>query len=146
MKIIFLDIDGVLNSIVGSAKYLSFMEASKLQLLKDLIIESSADGVVIISDRRYSKYDMEDILDAFDEFEIYLIGSIRNPEDSDYEDNRGKQIQDYLENTKENITSIVILDDNDDGISSYFNEEFIRINRYDGLTRDDVDRAIEILG
>lgn len=146
MKIIFLDIDGVLNSIVGSTKYLSFMEASKLQLLKDLIIESSADGVVIISDRRYSKYDMEDILDAFDEYEIYLIGSIRNPDDSDYEDNRGKQIQDYLENTKENITSIVILDDNDDGISSYFNEEFIRINRYDGLTRDDVDRAIEILG
>ena len=146
MKIIFLDIDGVLNSIVGSAKYLSFMEASKLQLLKDLIIESSADGVVIISDRRYSKYDMEDILDAFDEFEIYLIGSIRNPDDLDYEDNRGKQIQDYLENTKENITSIVILDDNDDGISSYFNEEFIRINRYDGLTRDDVDRAIEKLG
>ena len=41
MKLIFLDIDGVLNSSSGSGPYLSDMEVSKLELLKKLIIETN---------------------------------------------------------------------------------------------------------
>lgn len=145
MKVIFLDIDGVLNSNEGSEEYLSFMEAKKLELLKELIIDSNADGVVLISDRRYSKYDVEDITFAFDEYEIMLLGMIRNPDDDDLEDNRGKQIRDYLEEHGDEIEAICILDDNDDGISEYFQDEFILINHYYGLTREIVDEAIKIL-
>ena len=145
MKLIFLDIDGVLNSIKGSKDYLAFMEVEKLILLKELIIDSNADGVVITSDRRYSKFEMEDITLAFDMYEIFIVGSIRNPNDDDFEDNRGKQIKDYLENSKDNITSIVILDDIDDGISTLFPDEFIEVSRLNGLTREIVDQAIKIL-
>ena len=145
MKLIFLDIDGVLNSSKGSKEYLAFMEVDKLKLLKELIIDSNADGVVITSDRRYSQYDMEDITLAFDMYEIFIVGLLRNPNDEDFEDNRGKQIRDYLENSKDNISSIVILDDNDDGISELFPDEFIEVSRLDGLTSEIVDEAIKIL-
>lgn len=145
MKLIFLDIDGVLNSSKGSKEYLAFMEVEKLKLLKELIIDSNADGVVITSDRRYSQYDMEDITLAFDMYEIFIVGLLRNPNDEDFEDNRGKQIRDYLENSKDNISSIVILDDNDDGISELFPDEFIEVSRLDGLTSEIVDEAIKIL-
>ena len=144
MKVIFLDVDGVLNSNEGSEEYLSFMEAKKLALLKELITFSHAAGVVLISDRRYDKYDVEDITFAFDEYEIMLLGSIRNPNDDDLDDNRGKQILDYL-NENSGIDSICILDDNDDGISSYFQEEFILVDRYYGLTDEIVRKAIKIL-
>ena len=49
------------------------------------------------------------------------------------DDNRGKQILDYLSSLKEEIDKIVILDDNDDGISNFFEEEFILVNRFFGL-------------
>ena len=49
------------------------------------------------------------------------------------DDNRGKQILDYLSSLKEEIDKIVILDDNDDGISNFFEEEFILVNRFSGL-------------
>ena len=52
---------------------------------------------------------------------------------------------DYLVDSNEDIDSIVILDDNDDGISNLFNEEFILVNRSYGLNEEVYNKAIEIL-
>ncbi|MBO6261138.1 MAG: hypothetical protein J6N95_00840 [Bacilli bacterium] len=145
MKLIFLDIDGVLNSASGKEPYISDMEAEKLKLLKRLIDESGSSGVVITSDRRYSKIDMEHKTEAFDQFEIYIVGETRRPNQDDLEDNRGKQIVDYLSSSKEDIERIVILDDNDDGISNFFEEEFILVNHYYGLNEEVYRRALNIL-
>ena len=145
MKLIFLDIDGVLNSATGKEPYVSDMEVKKLKLLKKLIDDSGSSGVVITSDRRYSKVDMEDKTEAFDQFEIFIVGETRRPNQDDLEDNRGKQIMDYLSSSKEDIDRIVILDDNDDGISNYFEEEFILVNRFFGLNDSVYQKALEIL-
>ena len=145
MKIIFLDIDGVLNSSSGRGPYLSDMEIDKLILLKKLIEDSRSEGVVITSDRRYSKIDMKGKIEAFDQYEIYVVGELRKPNDEDLEDNRGKQIMDYLSSSKDEIERIVILDDNDDGISSLFFEDFILVNRYYGLNDEIYHQAMEIL-
>ena len=145
MKLIFLDIDGVLNSATGKEPYVSEMEAEKLKLLKKLIDDSGSSGVVITSDRRYSKVDMEDKTEAFDQFEIFIVGETRRPNQDDLEDNRGKQIMDYLSSSKEDIDRIVILDDNDDGISNFFEEEFILVNRFFGLNNSVYQKALEIL-
>ena len=145
MKLIFLDIDGVLNSATGKEPYVSDMEVEKLKLLKKLIDDSGSSGVVITSDRRYSKVDMEDKTEAFDQFEIFIVGETRRPNQDDLEDNRGKQIMDYLSSSKEDIDRIVILDDNDDGISNYFEEEFILVNRFFGLNDSVYQKALEIL-
>ena len=87
MKLIFLDIDGVLNSTTGKEPYESDMEVEKLKLLKKLIDDSGSSGVVIISDRRYLKVDMEEKTEAFDQFEIFIVGETRRPNQGDLEDN-----------------------------------------------------------
>lgn len=145
MKLIFLDIDGVLNSATGKDPYVSDMEVEKLKLLKKIIDDSGSSGVVITSDRRYSKVDMEDKTEAFDQFEIFIVGETRRPNQDDLEDNRGKQIMDYLSSSKKDIDRIVILDDNDDGISNFFEEEFILVNRFFGLNKDVYQKALKIL-
>ncbi len=145
MKLIFLVIDGALNPATDKESYVSDMEAEKLKLLKKLIDDSDSSGVVITSDRRYSKVDMEDKTEAFDQFEIFIVGETRRPNQDDLEDNRGKQIMDYLSSSKEDIDRIVILDDNDDGISNFFEEEFILVNRFFGLNDSVYQKALEIL-
>ena len=136
MKIIFLDIDGVMNSAKGKGPYHADMEEEKLLLLKKLINDIHASGIVLISDRRYSKVYMRHFIDVLNMFAISYVGMTRLPLDYkvDPYDNRGKQIMDYLINSKEEITDILILDDNDDGISELFPDEFIKINRLYGLT------------
>ena len=55
------------------------------------------------------------------------------------------QIKDYLESSNEYIDRIVILDDNDEGISQYFDEEFIQVNRFYGLTNEVCDKIKKVL-
>lgn len=145
MKLIFLDIDGVLNSISGEGPYVSDMEVEKLKRLKRLIDVSSSSGVVIISDRRYSKIDMASKAEAFARFGIRIIGLLRNPDEEDVEDNRGKQIADYLSSCKDDVEKLVILDDNDDGISGFFEDEFILVKRFYGLDEDVYQKGLKIL-
>ncbi len=146
MKLIFLDVDGVMNSATGTGPYLADMEVSKLELLKKLIVESKCDGIVLISDRRYSSVYMSEFIDALDQFEIYMVGELRRPKefDDEIDDNRGKQIMDYLSNSGNDIERIAILDDNDEGISDYFEEEFINVNRFYGLTPEICNKVKDI--
>ena len=147
MKLIFLDIDGVMNSSSGRGPYLADMEVEKLSLLKKLIDESGSTGIVLTSDRRYSEVYMRLFLDALNQYEIFMFGSLRKPKEieEDPDDNRGKQIMDFLSNADEEIEKIVILDDNDEGISNLFPDELIVINRFFGLNEDIYNKAINIL-
>ena len=145
MKLIFLDIDGVLNSATGKEPYVSDMEVEKLKLLKKLIDDSGSSGVVITSDRRYSKVDMKNKLAAFAKHNIPVVGETRFPNQDDFDDNRGKQILDYLSTSNEDVERIVILDDNDDGISNIFKEDFIQTSHYQGLNEEIFLKAIKIL-
>ena len=145
MKLIFIDIDGVLNSALGKGPYISDMEIEKLILLNELIKESNSDGIVITSDRKTSEVDMKNKLVAFNQYNIKVIGVTRNQNEEDDEDNRGKQIIDYLASSKEEIEKIVILDDMDDGITDYFDKEFILVNRLFGLNEDIYKKAMDCL-
>ena len=145
MKLIFLDIDGVLNSALGTGPYESDMETNKLVLLKKLIVNSGVDGVVISSDRRYSEVDMSHKEEVFDKYEIRIMGVTRRPNEEDYDDNRGKQIYDYIDNSPDLIDRILILDDIDDGISELFHEDFICVNRFYGFNEEAYNQAINIL-
>lgn len=145
MKLIFLDIDGVLNSATGKEPYVSDMEVEKLRLLKQLIDDSGSTGVVITSDRRYSKIDMGHKVQAFKQFNIPIIGETRRPKLEDLEDDRGNQIMDYLCCSTEEIDRMVILDDNDDGISNLFQDVFVLVNRFFGLNDDAYKKALDIL-
>lgn len=144
MKVLFLDIDGVMNSVRGKGPFISDMEEEKLLRLAALIREGGARGIVLTSDRRTSPFDLRSKTEALAQFGITLLGVTRDPlEDED--DSRGRQILDYLESSEEDIERIVILDDNDDGISPLFYEDFVLINRYYGLREEDKARALNRL-
>lgn len=145
-KLIFLDIDGVMNSSSSKGPYLSDMEIEKLRLLSKLIVFAHAEGIVITSDRRESLFDLKEKKAAFLEYGIPVIGETRLPTQDDLDDTRGKQIADYLSNLEEDIDAILILDDHDDGISSYFEEEFLKTNPYYGFNKEAFTLALSILG
>ena len=145
MKIIFIDIDGVLNSTSGKGPYVADMEPSKLALLKSIIDDNDVYGVVLTSDRRYSKVYMDLFIDTLDRYEIFMLDMIRRPKEieEDSDDNRGKQIRDYLKDNK--VDKFVILDDMDDEISALFPNEYIAVNRFYGLNEDIAQKIKEKL-
>ena len=98
-------------------------------MLKKLIDDSHSFETIITSDRRYSEIEIKHKREAFEQYGINIIGVTRNPI-TWIDDNRSKQILDYLSSLKEEIDKIVILDDNDDRISNFFEEEFILANRF----------------
>lgn len=131
-----------MNSINGEGPYIADMEVSKLELLKSLIDETNCEGIVLISDRRFSSHYMNELEDALDQYEIALLDTLREPNGD--EDNRGKQIEDFL-SFHNDIDRIVILDDIDDGISILFKEEYIQVNKFYGLNEEVYAKATKIL-
>lgn len=143
MNIIFLDIDGVLNSAIGDGETIFDMEIAKLNLLKS-IVDTCKTGVVITSDWRYSIRQKRQLVEVFTTYRIPILGMLRDPGIDD-EDNRGKQILDYINTYSKDIDNIVILDDNDDGISEIFHEDFIKTNKFYGLDKSIANRIVDIL-
>ena len=155
MKVIFLDIDGVLNS--WSTNYR--ITTQKLQLLNK-IIENTDAKIVISSSWRVGSKDVEDFLrNNFkkDDFRLDSFNNVTNDEcitNIFYNDNiigltdtsgpsRGDEIQRWLD-THDNIESYVILDDDSNMLDSQL-ENFVQTDTYFGITEREVQLAILIL-
>lgn len=163
-KLIFLDIDGVLNSRVytSSPAYLQSIEGVSdaelmlirhdlhidplaINLLDDLIDKSGAD--VVLSSTWRGKYTPDDITALFatrgfkhkvvDSTPILFgkVNSSRIP--------RGKEISAYLRSLPQWPDGFVILDDHDDMLN--LKNHLVLTSKRTGLTSDDVDRALKIL-
>lgn len=138
-KIVFLDIDGVLNTF-GDKKLISnTFEKTKLENLVNLLLKTESD-LVITSDRRLLFEEREMIENVFDNYMIlvsYL--SLKRTHK-----NRSDEILYYLNNHP--CTHYVILDDNDLG---YSESEVLKphfINTYkNGFTNELYFKAIEVL-
>lgn len=138
-NIIFLDIDGVLNT-TGDINLIenTFEESKLLNLVK--LVNNTDSNLVIISDRRLIVEERMMIDNVFDEFKIsvnYLSFNRTHKKRSD-------EIIDYLNN--HNYSYFVILDDNDLG---YSNDSLLKdhyINTYDnGFTLIEYNKALKIL-
>lgn len=151
MRIIFLDIDGVLNNEkLHWQDYLAYNGLS-LQLVQRFLIRLGAlrekahpdkIEIVLSSDWRNYDYAMDDLRNAG----INFIGTTEP-----WQHNRGRLIKQWLNQHemdpyKDPITHYVILDDNDDEISFYHKEHFVQTNPRTGLTHANFDKAEEILG
>lgn len=163
MKIIFLDIDGVLNSAdYGNSEFYLIstaglsdaeimlthhhhhLDPKAIQILNDLVKRSGAEVVLSSTWRgRYTPEEMTVMLkDRGAEFEIKastpkLFGKIseRIP--------RGKEIAAYLRGLEETVESFVILDDHDDMLQ--LKKFLVHTTMKHGLTQDDVEKALKIL-
>ena len=144
MKIIFLDVDGVLNS-RNTTRMTSwgstFVEDALVQNLKHIIDETGA-GVVLSSNWRYDRNDpslnMEflELRDELARYGIYFYDF--TPELHD----RGKDIDQWVKEHPE-TTNFVILDDSKN--IALNQSHWVQTTMARGLGPDEAERAIQIL-
>ena len=150
MKVIFLDIDGVLNNGEDVCKTEKIngvvgVNKSNLKQLKKLV--SLTDAKIVLTSTWKADYKEQD------DFGIYLKNKLESnglsvfscTEDKIY--NRGKGIVDYLSHHFE-ITNFVIIDDDmfDDYSSLGLLDCLVKTDYCDGLTKEKVKQAVNILG
>ncbi|MCM1219681.1 MAG: HAD domain-containing protein [Lachnospiraceae bacterium] len=163
MKVIFLDVDGVLNSeddlmvyreknnITGCILY-DAVEDRPLKLLKQLVDKSGAK-IVLSSSWRYGHAKLIDkdifggrlyqkITERLKNYEMEIYDVTPRLHESDK--HRGDEIRDWMKNSKETIESFVILDDDSD-MCEFTETNLIKTTYKSGLTQEHVDKALEIL-
>ena len=142
LRVAFIDVDGVLNSVLGAkCAHVADMEEEKLSLLNLLAFKTSLDGVVLTTDRRLFQPSFDKIVNEINGL-VTVLGVLRDPKE---DDTRGQQIVDFLETAPFEIERMVILDDNDDGISSLFPDQFILVNKFYGLNEEVIEKAVGII-
>lgn len=141
MKIIFLDIDGVLvisktfNERLG--KYM-VADATCISNLNK-IVDATKAKVVISSAWKYCGLMEMSLILRYWGFEGEVIGLVPNIEIRNEEFSREDEIQEYL-NNHNSIESFVILDD-----MSLQIDNLVKTKFEDGLTKEETDKAIRIL-
>lgn len=169
MKIIFLDIDGVLNhslwyqaeeplkKTASHSEYeLSMIDGSKVLLLNSLIEETGAKIVISSSWRKnHTKEELQSLLDCKG-FKGEIIGLtpvlyFTGLENYNYSVPRGNEIKAWLEtnkgilNNKMSKVPYAILDDDSDMLY-WQRENYFRVDSYCGLTPNIVYRVKRFLG
>lgn len=160
-KIIFLDIDGVLNSenhflarygLIGSSQELNpkhsagdMIDVTSVGILNYIIKKTDADIVISSSwrchaDDKKGNDELQDILK-----ERGLIKPFIDVTPFTRDRIRGNEIQIWLDNHKDEVENYVIFDDDSDMLDSQ-QDNFIQTNEWYGLTAKDAFKAIEILG
>ncbi len=158
MKVIFLDIDGVLNTektyekiyneyILTNHKSVPIDE-EKIIYLKEIVEATTARIILSSSWRRFCEFENNKIVST-DTNMNYLINILKkyNLEIYDitsYEKNghRGLEIEEWL--THHKVESFIIFDDIETDLKE-FNEELIQTNSHIGLTKNHINLAIEKL-
>ena len=145
MKIIFLDVDGVLNRCGASSQGL---EEDKLLLLKQ-IIHATGAKVVISSTWRKIPRQLHRLCSTLLSYDADIIGStpVLDTKEGDspiiHSKSRGEEIQAWL-NTHPNPDQFIIIDDGSD--MGTLSNHLVQTNSYSGLTRGAAKLAIALLG
>lgn len=170
MKVIFLDVDGVLNSDRTLYKYTS-LEDDLILNLKEIVDKTEAI-IVLSSSWRSVENALRELIDKLFEYGMHIssmttdgvrLKYIQNAgftpskkylefskmnydtgEREDFTHDRGAEIYYWLNHHKD-VESFVILDDEDFDIEAYFPNNFVKTSFAVGLTKKDVDKAINIL-
>ena len=133
-QLIFLDIDGVINSGTKSE-----LEEPLIEKINKITKKTNA-SIVITSDRRY---DWEECLQNLKDYglEGNIIGS--TPESNN---NRGEEIKKwfYYHTIKDSYINYVILDDRKDILQEQM-KYYININPNVGITDENVEKALSKL-
>jgi hypothetical protein len=162
MRVIFLDIDGVLNSrdFMGESPPMSAFGGADEELMDPAAVErlntiiDQTDAHVVISSSWRFQYDYTQMGEMLTKRGFRHADKIIDQTTRDGQGFRGHEVQTWLDMRREQvivdpktepITSYVILDDSGD-----FNPDqqanFVHTKFQNGLTQADVQRAISILG
>ena len=152
MKIVFLDVDGVLNYIGCKSHTYGyyFVEDNKIKLLKEIIDRTEAQIVLSSSWRveRFDKYKFtkpykyklyHKLVKKLNEYGLTILS--HTPVLHEW---RGKEIDQWLKSWEgEVIENFVILDDRYD-MDPYM-DKLVQTSLSVGLTRETVEQAVKIL-
>ena len=145
MKVIFLDFDGVLNNnsyfLDSKEKAPFFLQDEKMILLKQIVDTTNAKIVLSTSWREIWNSDLDISLklkDYFNSFDLSVYDVTKN---INY--NRPLEISTWLK--ENNVNSYVILDDIADPWYEHVNNVVVTNKEFNGLSQDDVNKAIDIL-
>lgn len=157
MKVLFLDVDGVLNAWHlpdGESHEGHPIHTQKVGRLQRILDETGAKVVLSSAWRHSHTLEEMDALLTARGWRGELVGSTPDvwvqdasglwTASMDADIRRGAEIRQWLEDHPE-VTSYVILDDTDDMLPEQ-EERFVRTNPALGLTEADADEAIRILG
>ncbi len=152
MKVIFLDIDGVLNSEEWDRYVQSFTYGARFNScyllsqemilrLQNVVFQTNAE-IVLTSSWRTNERAMSALTR---QLSLYHL-PIRDTTVSYAYGNRADEVKLWLE-SHSNVISYVIVDDYDDGFS---NDEvlvahFVQTNYFQGLTSEEAEKIVEIL-
>jgi len=94
-KLIFLDIDGVLNNSSSDVKQLYVMEKELLNILREIIIDVPGTAIVVSSTWRYTNTTRQKLLEFFESVGLpYYLSCTKN-----LGTNRDDEILHWIENT-----------------------------------------------
>lgn len=164
MKIIFLDIDGVLNSdaycespeylfetqhmtdqLIMLVNHYVLLDPRALHRLNDLVKRSGAE--VVLSSTWRSKYSPTEITKMMQDrgatFTVTASTPVLHGKVNSSRIPRGKEIATYIDGLKVKPESFVILDDHDDMLT--LTKVLVKTTMKLGLTADDVEKALKIL-
>jgi len=153
MKIIFLDIDGVLNSSRYFQERTSKdmdIDVTRLPLLKRLIDETEA-SIVLSSSWRIGWADQysermefcKKLTDIFDQYDIHIMSTTIRSQTGE----RADEVKEWLDSHND-VESFILLDDDHFKWEKYGYEKYwVKTSWYGGLgiTEEDVDKGIKIL-
>lgn len=141
-KIIFLDIDGVLNdfkTIFATGK--DFPTRDHLDCLKQIVDATGAE-IVLSSSWRFYKSDLNDVKNALRNVNLKLLDKTK-----ELPKGRDAEIREWLSRHPE-VENYVILDDHNDEVIKFSTElekHLVLTASYTGLLPEHVEKAIEIL-
>lgn len=152
MKVIFLDIDGVVNCehTKEMFNHYTFVEDKKVEMIKQ-IVDATGAKIVLSSTWRFGweeddtccqlYLEFDALRKKFKEFGMEFIS--KTPIDS--RGYRGNEIKEWLQNWKgENIESFIILDDDND--MKPFGSRLIQTSWMKGIQEKHIKKAIKMLG
>lgn len=145
MKVLFLDIDGVLNNGGGCMTNAEgwewpYSDISPVGVARiNRIVKSTGCKIVVSSSWRSNGIDfLNEVFKMVGLPEVHDI----TPHALQWR-HRGSEIKSWLDNHKD-VTSYVIIDDMDIVLDNQ-RKHFVQTDTNTGITREDADRAIEIL-
>lgn len=152
-KLIFLDIDGVLNSDNWTRRYFrenfhyiaeidQDLDPRTLNII-DTLVDKTKGEIVLISSWRFDLENTKRRLN-FSGLKSKINYSLPIfPLESESGWSRGKLIFEFLKKNK--CERYIILDDTDDELSNHGKERFIKIDPVTGITETDMNKAIKLL-
>ena len=153
MKIIFLDIDGVLNCSSTKERFNEYIgvEQSKISLLKEIVEATNAKIVLSSTWRLNMLWYKQGINVKLDEYN-YLVDELAKQglaifdiTPSHKDSWRGREIQEWLDTTTEKIDGYVVIDDDIYDIAKEHRGHLLTTSWRHGLKPNAVKIAINIL-